>query len=101
MDLDLKKKLIDYLSMYITENKKDKIKEVIVDRTRYVTVIMEDIFQPHNASAIVRSTECFGIQDIHIIEKRNIFSPNNGIAKGSSQWISLLVSFSSRRPYFN
>jgi len=88
MDVDKKKRLVDYLSQYTTQNKRDKINNLIVDRTRYVTVVMEDVFQPHNASAVVRSTECFGMQDIHIIEKRNIFSPNNSIAKGSAKWMN-------------
>jgi len=89
MDIKIKKELIEYFSEYVTENKKIKIEDILLKRTRYVTIVLEDIFQTHNASAVVRSAECFGIQDIHIIEKRNKFSPTNSIAKGSAKWMNI------------
>jgi tRNA (guanosine-2'-O-)-methyltransferase len=51
--------------------------------------VLEDIFQQHNASAVVRSAECFGIQDLHIVQDRFSFSVNTGVAMGSSKWISM------------
>ncbi|MFC1842897.1 TrmH family RNA methyltransferase [Candidatus Dependentiae bacterium] len=87
MKKELIKDLIDYLSEYVTENKSQKIDEVLAGRTRYLSVVLEDIFQTHNASAVVRSCECFGVQDLHIIEKRNQFSPMNSVAKGSAKWL--------------
>lgn len=87
MDIELKKEFIDHLSRFLTENKKEKINTVIKDRTRHIAVVLEDVFQPHNASAVVRSAECFGIQDLHIVEKRNVFESLVGIDKGSSKWI--------------
>ena len=87
LDINIKKELIAYLSEYVTENKKEKIDAIIQDRTRYVTVVLEDLFHPHNASAVSRSADCFGVQDIHIIEKRHTFSPTHGVAKGATKWI--------------
>jgi len=89
MNITRKKELLEYISTYLTENKKTKIEEIIVKRTRHVTIVLEDIFQVHNASAVVRSAECFGLQDIHVIEKRNKFLPNNSIARGSSKWMDI------------
>ena len=63
--------LIKYLEQFITEERKDRINEVIANRTKYVTLVLEDIFQSHNISAVLRSCECFGIQDIHLIENEN------------------------------
>ena len=88
MDKNSKKELLDYLLHFVTEQKKEKIKQVIAQRTNHVTVVLEDVFQQHNASAVVRSAECFGVQDVHIIEKRNQFLPINSVAKGSAKWIS-------------
>jgi len=84
-----KKLLVDYLLAFVTENKKARMKEVLDNRTRHLTLILEDIYQHHNASAVVRTAEIFGVQDLHVIEKRNKFHPANGIALGSSQWIDV------------
>lgn len=89
MDGIIKKELLSYLLKLITPNKQEKISQNVVQRTRYITVVLEDIFQPHNASAILRSVECQGLQDLYLIEHRNSFNPNGGIAKGSSYWLDL------------
>jgi len=88
METKRKKEVLDYLFQFVTENKKEKIANLVLQRTRHVTVVLEDIFQSHNASAIIRSAECFGIQDVHVIEKQNIFSPVNTVAKGAAKWIN-------------
>ena len=66
-----KEKLIDFLSGFITEQRWTLFRQVLEQRTRYITVVLEDIYQPHNASAVLRSMDCFGIQDAHIIENSN------------------------------
>jgi tRNA (guanosine-2'-O-)-methyltransferase len=53
-------------------------------------VVLEDIYQPHNASAVLRSCDCFGIQDIHIIENKNKYNINPDIALGSSKWVNII-----------
>ena len=68
--------LINYLSEFISENRKKKFEEVIQWRTRHITLVLEDIYQPHNASAVLRSCDCFGIQDIHVVENRNKYTVN-------------------------
>jgi len=81
--------LIAFLGDYVTENKQQKIAEVLRQRTRHFTVLLEDIYQPHNASACLRSCDCLGIQDVHIVEDRNRYRPNNGVTMGSTKWLSL------------
>lgn len=89
MDNTTKKALITYLEKQVTPHKRMKMDEIIQNRTRHITVLLEDIFQQHNASAVVRSAECFGVQDLHIIQDRFNFSVNTGVAMGSSKWISM------------
>lgn len=84
-----KKELVDYLLTFVTEHKKERFAQVLNKRTRYVTLILEDIYQHHNASAIVRTCEIFGVQDLHVIEKQNIFKPRSTIAMGSAKWLDL------------
>lgn len=81
--------LLDYLTSFLTENRKKRIDEVLTRRTRYLTVVLEDLFQPHNASAVLRSCDGFGIQDVHIIENRNQFKPNKEIDMGTAQWLNI------------
>lgn len=84
-----KHQLVEYLLSLITPNKQHKITQNIKLRTRHITLVLEDIFQPHNASAILRTVECQGIQDLYLVEHRNTFNPTGGIAKGSSYWLDL------------
>lgn len=89
MDNNLKNQLVKYLKDFVTEDRWQRISKVVDKRTRHVTVVLEDIYQPHNASAVLRNCDCFGIQDVHIIENRNEFDPNQGITIGADQWISI------------
>ncbi len=58
-------------------------------RTRYITVVLENIYQPQNASAVLRSCECLGIQDVHVIENRNSFNVNPEVDIGASKWLTI------------
>jgi len=83
------KALTKYLSEYLSDNKQRKIKEILKNRTRHITIALEDIFQPHNANATLRTCECLGVQDIHIIENRNEFDLSQNVTQGSSKWLNL------------
>jgi len=81
--------LINYLSQFLYENRLQVFKDVLKNRTRYLTVVLEDLYQAQNASAVLRTCECFGIQDVHIIENRNKFEVHRDIAMGSNKWLNL------------
>lgn len=89
MDFNKKLVLYQYLSGFLTENKVRKFDEIVEKRTRYLTVVLEDLYQPHNASAVLRSCDCLGVQDVHIIENQNIYELNPDIALGSSKWLTI------------
>ena len=74
---------------FVSEHKKQLFEEKIQFRTKYLTVVLEDIYQPHNASAVLRTSDCFGIQDVHIIENRNKYEVNPDVALGASKWLTL------------
>ncbi len=90
MDKETKKAFLAFLSEYLTENRKKLFEQVIRYRTRHITVVLEDIYQPHNASAVLRSADLTGIQDIHIIENKNRYEVNPEVAMGSSKWLNLI-----------
>ena len=81
--------IIEFLSQYITDHKKELIDAALNERTYFITTVLEDIYQPHNASAVLRTCDSLGIQDVHVIENRNPYEVNPDVALGSSKWISL------------
>ena len=81
--------LLDHLGSFVSENRRAKIDEVLECRTRFLTLALEDVYQSHNASAVLRSCECFGLQDVHVVEKRNPFTINQDVAIGASQWLDI------------
>ena len=86
----MKKKLAEYLEGFITQHRKDIINEILECRTRYITVVLEDIYQSQNASAVLRTCECFGIQDVHIIENKNRYEINPDVTLGANKWLNLI-----------
>jgi tRNA (guanosine-2'-O-)-methyltransferase len=89
MDARTRRGLTSFLSQYVSQNKIKLIADVLQHRTRYVTLVLEDIYKEHNASATLRTCECLGVQDIHIIEKRSPFAISPDVVQGSSKWVTL------------
>ncbi len=83
------KDIVEYLSEFVTPERIQTMDRVIRNRTRYITIALEDIYQSHNASAVLRTCECFGIQDVHIIENKNRYTINPDVALGASKWLNL------------
>ncbi len=83
------KELIKYLKEFVTEERYELFKKTVQNRTDYITVVLENIYQPHNASAVLRSCDCFGVQNVHIIENENKYRINPDVALGSSKWLDL------------
>ncbi|MDD3739964.1 MAG: RNA methyltransferase [Bacteroidales bacterium] len=82
--------IIRVLSEMVLEQRLATFNKVLQNRTRYITVVLEDLFQSHNASAVIRSCDCSGIQDIHLIENNFEFAENPDVALGASQWVNLI-----------
>jgi len=89
MDSDTLMAVNEHLLSFVTPSKQEKMERVLGQRTDHLRIVLEDIFQPHNASAVMRSCECFGAQNLHIIENKYAFKPNSEVSMGSAKWISL------------
>lgn len=81
--------LLKYLKDFAPEGKIELFDKLIEDRTKHVTVVLEDIFQPHNSSAVMRSCDCFGIQDVHIIENEHEYLLDPDVTLGSTKWLNV------------
>jgi len=80
---------VRYLEQFVTDRRKEIFRTVLANRTRHFTVALEDLYQIHNISAVIRSCDIFGIQDVHIIRKNYDTKISHGIAKGAEKWLSI------------
>ena len=81
--------LLAFLTQFITDERRQRFEEVLSFRTRHLTVVLEDIFQPHNASAVLRSCDLRGVQDVHIVENNYQYDVNPDVVMGSTKWLNL------------
>ena len=91
--------LYEYMIQFVTARKLQRFEDVLARRTRALSVVLEDLYQGHNASACLRSADCFGIQDIHIVESRNTFKVKRDIARGAGQWTTIVKHASTEECY--
>jgi len=80
---------LNYLEDFITPNRKERFLEVLQNRTKHFTVAVEDLFQLHNTSAVMRSCEVFGIQELHVVEQKYGKTIDKEIAMGAEKWVDI------------
>jgi tRNA (guanosine-2'-O-)-methyltransferase len=81
--------LLAQLAELVTPARLQRMAAVLAARTAHLTVVFEDVYHPHNASAVLRTAECFGLQDVHIVEDTKLFRPSTHISRGSARWLTL------------
>ena len=81
--------LLAYLEGFITPERKEGFLRVLEQRTKFITVAIEDVFQLHNTSAVVRSCEVFGVQEAHVIEGKYGRRLDDKIAMGAQKWVDV------------
>ena len=81
--------LLAYLQSFLTERRRMLFDKVLSQRTRHITVAVEDVYQLHNTSAVIRSCDVFGIQNAHIIEDRFGQRLDKNIAMGAQKWVDI------------
>ncbi len=80
---------LEYLESFLTDNRKSKFNQILNNRTNHLTVAIEDIYQLHNTSAVMRSCEVFGIQEMHVIEQKFGKRIDSEIALGAQKWVDI------------
>lgn len=89
--------LLLYLEGFISEKRKQRFLDVLAERTKYITVAIEDVFQMHNTSAVVRSCEIFGVQEAHVIEGKYGERLDKNIAMGAEKWVDVIRYKNSKK----
>ena len=88
---NLKRNLVQYLKEFVVDERRELFEEKIQQRTKHITVVLENIFQGRNISASIRSADCFGVQDVHVIENDNIFNDDSEVSMGADKWVSTTI----------
>lgn len=86
---DQRAALLAQFTALVTPQRLQRMDEVLAARTARLAVVFEDVYHPHNASAVLRTSECLGLQDVHIVEQTKSFRPLRDIARGSARWLTL------------
>lgn len=94
--INVNDKLYRFLSEHLSEHKRNLFDRIAADRTKHICLVLEDLYQIQNISALFRSAESWGIQDVHVIENNNSFAVHKRIAKGAGDWLT--VSRYNRTP---
>lgn len=81
--------IIAKLEHHIMPARIARIKEVAQERTRFLRVIVEDVKQDRNAGALIRTSDCFGVQEVMVIENRYRHLVAKSISKGSDKWVDV------------
>ena len=84
-----KEEILGELQKFLKPQRIERFEEVLANRTKHFTVAVENIFQSHNASAVMRSCDCFGIQDLHVIANQNQYELSKDVAMGAEKWVDM------------
>ncbi|MCC8359161.1 TrmH family RNA methyltransferase [Salinimicrobium sediminilitoris] len=81
--------LLSYLESFLTDKRKELFRKIIGQRTNHFTVATQDVYQLHNTSAVIRSCDVFGIQNVHVVEEVNLKKIDREIAMGAQKWVDI------------
>ncbi len=87
MDTDLQ----EYLESFLTPERYARVQETLNKRTKFLTVVLEDLSNPLNANACIRTLDCFGLQNLHVIENKHLFERDQRTSKGTVKWIDIFT----------
>lgn len=88
--MTLDEQVLEEFHNIISENKIELFEKIASERTKHLTVVMENIHHDHNASAVLRTCDCFGIQEMYTIEKNHSYKIQRDIARGAGSWVDLI-----------
>lgn len=87
--MKLTEELVEYLESQLSSRRRELFRKVIEQRTNYFTVATQDVYQLHNTSAVIRSCDVFGVQNVHVIEEVNLKKIDREIAMGAQKWVDI------------
>lgn len=83
------RQLLEHLESFMTERRQALFTKVLDARTNFFTVATQDVYQLHNTSAVIRSCDVFGVQNVHVVEEINTKRIDREIAMGAQNWVDI------------
>ncbi|MCZ7678683.1 MAG: RNA methyltransferase [Sandaracinaceae bacterium] len=81
--------VVRVLAPLVTEARLARMQAVIARRTRSLVPVLEDLADPHNGAAVLRSADAFGCHEVHVIEPRAPFAVSHRVSRGAHRWLEL------------
>jgi tRNA (guanosine-2'-O-)-methyltransferase len=94
----MNQKVLNNLFELVSPSKRELLDLISSERTKYLTVVLEDIVKEFNSSAVLRSCDCFGVQELNIIAENQEFEVQRDIAKGANNWVDVNTYSGSNSP---
>jgi tRNA (guanosine-2'-O-)-methyltransferase len=73
----------------LSDDRRARIDAVLADRLASVTCVVEDVYDPHNAAAAIRSCEGLGLSELHVVERGTRFDPTSAVTLAAHRWIDI------------
>ncbi len=82
---------VRFLEQFITEDRKRRINDVLDRRVKRYVIALENIYDPHNISAVLRTADGMGFHTIYVIEKENRLKFSSGVTTGAEKWLEIKI----------
>ena len=83
--------VIEALGPRLSEERRRRIDAVVANRTSRLQVALEGVHDPHNAAAVVRTADAYGVQRVHIVEHGVRFRASRKVTQGAHKWVDISV----------
>lgn len=84
------REIVERLAPLVTPARLARMDAVIARRTRSLVPVLEDLADPHNGAAVMRSADAFGCHEVHVIEQRHPFAVSHRVTRGTHRWLELI-----------
>lgn len=82
--------VIEALAPLIVDERLARLEAVLARRTRDVVVVLEAVDDPRNVSAVLRSADAFGVQEVHLVRGEQPFLASKLVSQGADQWLDVV-----------
>lgn len=83
-------RIVEVLGPLVTDARLARMQGVLARRTRSLIPVLEDLADPHNGAAVMRSSDAFGCHEVHVIEDRHPFAVSHRVTRGTHRWLELV-----------
>ena len=82
--------VIRTLEPLVSDKRRERLRQVVEARIESVTVLLDAPRDPHNAAAVLRTCDAFGIQQLHVVPSPDGFVAASNITTGAERWVDTI-----------